>query len=84
MSKQTYVAVQQPKKTFRRRVAQSLSVVAGGSAVSAFALPSAESITQPIQEATGLVDATGGAIIAVAVGMLAFGLIIGMIMRKGR
>lgn len=77
--------VVQPKKTVRQRVSQGLAV-AGASVltITANAMPTAESITAPIESTSALVDSTGGALITVIVGMVAFGLIIGMLMRKGK
>ena len=70
------------KKTIRQRVSHGL---AGATATtSAFALPTADMITKPITDTSALVDSTGGALITVIVGMVAFGLIIGMLMRKGK
>lgn len=84
MTKQVAV-ITQPKKTIRQRVSAGLAVATGTAlAVPAMAMPSADQITAPITEVTGLVDTTGGAIIGVVVGMLAFALIIGMLMRKGK
>lgn len=84
MENQLTVVVQ-PKKTVRQRVSQGLAV-AGASAltITANAMPTAESITAPIESTSALVDSTGGALITVIVGMVAFGLIIGMLMRKGK
>lgn len=84
MEKQTLV-VTQPRKTIRQRVSQGLAVAGGTAlAVPAMAMPTADTITKPIESTSALVDATGGALIAVIVGMVAFGLIIGMLMRKGK
>lgn len=84
MENQLTVVVQ-PKKTVRQRVSQGLAV-AGASVltITANAMPTAESITKPIESTSALVDSTGGALITVIVGMVAFGLIIGMLMRKGK
>ena len=84
MENQLTVVVQ-PKKTVRQRVSQGLAV-AGASVltITANAMPTAESITAPIESTSALVDSTGGALITVIVGMVAFGLIIGMLMRKGK
>lgn len=79
------VVLVQPKKTVRQRVSQGLAVATGTAlAVPAFAMPTAETITGPIEATSALVDSTGGALISVIVGMVAFGLIIGMLMRKGK
>lgn len=84
MENQLTVVVQ-PKKTVRQRVSQGLAV-AGASVltITANAMPTADSITKPIESTSALVDSTGGALITVIVGMVAFGLIIGMLMRKGK
>lgn len=79
------VVAVQPKKTIRQRVSQGLAVATGTAlAVPAFAMPTAADITAPIESTSALVDATGGSLITVIVGMVAFGLIIGMLMRKGK
>lgn len=79
------VVAVQPKKTVRQRVSQGFAVVTGTAlAVPAFAMPTPETITAPIEATSALVDSTGGALISVIVGMVAFGLIIGMLMRKGK
>lgn len=79
------VVAVQPKKTVRQRVSQGLAVATGTAlAVPAMAMPTAETITAPIEATSALVDSTGGSLISVIVGMVAFGLIIGMLMRKGK
>lgn len=77
--------VTQPRKTIRQRVSAGLAVAGGTAlAVPAFAMPTAEQITGPIEGTSALVDAAGGSLITVIVGMVAFALIIGMLMRKGK
>ena len=79
------VVAVQPKKTIRQRVSQGLAVATGTAlAIPAMAMPTADIITAPIESTSALVDSTGGALISVIVGMVAFGLIIGMLMRKGK
>lgn len=68
-------------KSFYKKSAVVLT--AGAFTVPAFALDT----TEIVSKITGIgtaTDAVGGAFVSVAVGMVVFGFIIGMIFRKGR
>lgn len=61
-----------------------VGVATFGTATYALAAPDVESITTAIDGVGANVDAVGGAFMTVLVGIAAFGLILGMISRKGR
>lgn len=61
----------------------AIAVTGAVMAVPAFALDTAP-IVSKIEGITTSTDAIGGAFVTVAVGMVVFGFIIGMIFRKGR
>lgn len=61
-----------------------IGAVASVAAGSALAIPDASAISQKIGEGETIVDTVGGSIITVVVGMMVFGLIVGMIFRKGK
>lgn len=73
--------------TFSPKVKKALGLSAVGalgfSAIPAFALDTTE-VVNTIKGASTAVDAVGLAIIAVVTGMVVIGLIVGMLMRKGR
>ena len=83
METSNVVAVQE-KTTIRKRINQSAFAV--GSlvlAAPAFAIDSTL-VTEPIKAAEATVDAAGGAMLTLAVGVMVIGVIIGMVFRKGK
>ncbi|AXH73442.1 MAG: coat protein B [Inoviridae sp.] len=58
--------------------------LAGGLTSFAMAAPDAAAITEAISGVETTIDATGGAMVTLFIGLMVFGVIIGMIARKGK
>lgn len=72
-------------KTLAQKIAVACSfIVAMVVAAPAYAAVDTAPIVEEIKTITTATDAIGGAFVTVAVGMVIFGFIIGMIFRKGR
>ena len=55
-----------------------------GASALAVAAPDPATITSGIESATPVVDAAGGSMISVFIGLMVFSIIIGMLLRKGK